>query len=219
MHAVNPQLTPVQLIARIKSTAMPFPTVSDTTPQPPACRASTGATDKQDFECLCTTSFCGAGMLDMGAAVNAALRPAAVAGYSGTVGPNRTLTLDGSASGAAQGRTLTTFAWSVVSATGGAATPVFANASAASTTVISPSVGSYTVRLTVTDSLGGTDTADITIDAASSGGTVTPTTPPASSSSGGGGALGLDLLTLAAAAAGAVRRRRAPAPGARPAGA
>jgi len=213
MHAVNPQLTPVQLIARMKSTAMPFPAQSDNTPQPPACRASTGATDKQDFECICTTSFCGAGMLDMGAAVNAALRPAAVAGYSGTVGPNRTLTLDGSPSGAAQGRMLTGFAWSVVATSGGAATPVFANASAATTTVVSPSVGSYTVRLTVTDSLGGTDTADITVDAASSGGTVTPSTPPASSGSGGGGALGLELLALAVGAAGLARRRRAPSYG------
>jgi serine protease len=213
MRAVNPQLTPVQLIARIKSAAMPFPLLSDNTPQPPACRASTGTTDKQDFECICDTSVCGAGMLDMGAAVNAALRPAAVAGYSGTVGPNRTLTLDGSASGAAQGRTLSTFAWSVVATTGGAATPVFANASAASTTVVSPSLGSYTLRLTVTDNLGGTDTADITVDAASAGGTVTPSTPPATSGSSGGGALGVELLALAAWAACATRRRRAPSYG------
>ena len=115
----------------------------------------------------------------------------------------------GSASGAAQGRTLTTFAWSVVSTSGGAATPVFANAAAATTTVVSPSLGSYTLRLAVTDNLGGTDTADITVDAASSGGAVTPTTPPATSGSGGGGALGGELLALAAAAACAARRRRA----------
>jgi hypothetical protein len=148
-------------------------------------------------------------MLNMGAAVNEALRPSAVAGLSGAVGPGRTLTLDGSASGAAQGRTLSSYAWTVVSTSGGASMPAFANPNVASTTIVSPTLGSYTVRLTVTDSLGATDSADITVDAASSGGTVTPSTPPATSGSGGGGSLAVELVALALLSARSFRQRRA----------
>ncbi len=212
MIAVNPRLTPVQLIARIQATAAAFPTVSDTTPQPPACHTPAGKTDVQNTECLCTTAACGAGMLDSAAAVNAALRPAAVASLSGSVGTGRTLTVDGSSSGAAQGRSLTSFAWSVVSVSGGAAVPAFANPNIATTTVISPTLGAYTLRLTVTDSQGATDTADITVNAATSGGVVTATTPAPSSGSGGGGGLGAELAALAALAMrAAVRRHHCPA--------
>ena len=212
MRAVNPQLTPVQLITRLKSTALPFPTHSDNTGVPGCQTPTTSA--KQDFECICTTTLCGAGMLNMGAAVNEALRPSAVAGVNGSVGAGRTLTLDGSASGAAQGRTIASFAWTVVATSGGAATPAFGNPSLATTTVLSPTTGSYTVRLTVTDNLAATDTADITVEAASTGGAVTPTTPPATSgSSGGGGQLGIELLVLGAGVLLAIARRRARAPG------
>jgi serine protease len=144
-------------------------------------------------------------MLDTGAAVNAALRPAAVAGISGSIGIGRTLTVDGSSSGAASGRSLTGYAWSVVATSGGASLPAFANPASAVTTLLSPSVGSYSLRLTVTDNTAATDTADITVEAVASGGTVTTSTPPASSGSGGGGALGIELLTLAALAG--LRRR------------
>ncbi|MEN9705481.1 MAG: hypothetical protein RLZZ393_1360 [Pseudomonadota bacterium] len=210
MQSTNPGLTMAQLVGRMKASARPFPTTSDTTPTPPACHVPTGSGDVQDLECLCTTASCGAGMLDMGAALREAQRPIAVAGSSGTVGNGKTLTLDGGSSTAAAGRTIASHAWSVVGTTGGATTPVPANPSAATTTVMSPTTGSYTLRLTVTDNIGAADTADITIQAASAGGGVTSTSPPAGPG-GGGGTLGLELLVLAALAA---LRRRAPGPAA-----
>ena len=209
MRAVNPALTPRQLIARIQAGARPFPASSDTTPAPVACHTPAGSSDVQNAECLCTTSVCGAGMLDTAAAVTQALRPSAVATYSGIVATGRLLTLDGSASGVALSRMPATYRWTSASTSGGAATPAFDNPTSAITTVLSPSVGSYTARLIVTDSTGATDTADITVQATDSGGIVTPTTPP-SSSGGGGGLEPLTLLTLLLVSLVRLRRMLAP---------
>ena len=215
MRAVNSHLTPTLLTARLRASAAPFATVSDTTPQPPACHLPTGTADVQDSECICTTAVCGAGMLNMASALAAALRPAAVATYTGPVGVGRTLTLDAGASGAAEGRGPLSYAWTVVSATGGAASPVFGTPAAVTSTVESPSTGSYTVRVTVTDAFSQTDTADVTVVAVNTGGggsTSPPATPvvaPASSGGGGNlGAISLLLLATLAAAACMTRRRR-----------
>ena len=165
----------------------------------------------QDAECLCSTAVCGAGMLDIGAAVAAAQRPAAVATVRGQVGVGRSLTLDGTASTAASGRALASHAWTVLSASGGARTPVLNAPAAASTTLLSPESGSVTLRLTVTDDLGASDTADVTIDAASSGGASSSTAPPPvtpPSAQGGGGDAGLPLLVLLAALQVATTMRR-----------
>lgn len=197
MLAVNPKLTPTKLSARLKETTRAFPTTSDTSPLPPTCHVPTSSSDVQNSECLCTTATCGAGLLDTGAAVSAAFRPVAIATTSGQVGLGRTVTLDGSASGAANGRTIVTYAWSVLSATGGATQPLLAAPDAAVTTMLSPSAGTVTLRLTVTDGAGASDTADVTIQAATSGGAVSSSSAPAAApepSGGGGGAL--DVLTL-----------------------
>ncbi len=71
MLAVNPDLAPRQLIQLVRDSARPFPTTSDTQPQPPACE-SPDITPLQEAECICSTQYCGAGMLDAGAAVAAA---------------------------------------------------------------------------------------------------------------------------------------------------
>jgi serine protease len=71
MLSVSPNLTPAQLTSLIRSSARPFPTVSDNNPQPPACVSPT-VTPVQGTECICNTQFCGAGMLDTHAAVLAA---------------------------------------------------------------------------------------------------------------------------------------------------
>jgi serine protease len=71
MLAVNPALTPQLLIQHIRASARPFPAVSDTNPQPPACQLPAVA-PLQDRECICSTQVCGAGMLDAHAAVLAA---------------------------------------------------------------------------------------------------------------------------------------------------
>lgn len=72
MLTVNPDLSPRQVIDLVRSSARPFPTVSDTQPQPPACQ-SPDVNPLQEFECFCSTLYCGAGMLDAGAAVAAAV--------------------------------------------------------------------------------------------------------------------------------------------------
>ena len=77
MHAVNARLPPALMIARLKESAAPFPTTSDSTPAPPLCHVPTSASDVQNTECVCTTQTCGAGMVDAVAAVAAAQRPIA----------------------------------------------------------------------------------------------------------------------------------------------
>jgi len=74
MLAARPTLMPAQLKQMLQATARAFPT-SGSDPTIVACTAP--ATDAmghpiEQSECYCTTSTCGAGMLDAGAAVRAA---------------------------------------------------------------------------------------------------------------------------------------------------
>jgi serine protease len=196
MKAVNPGLTPALLIGRIKETARVFPTTSPgTTPQPPACQLVTVA-GVQAAECICNTQVCGAGMLNAEAAVIAARRPAVLAQVTGIAGAARPLTLDGSASTAAAGRTIASYAWTVVTVAGGATTPTIQAANQALATVITPSQGSIVLRLTVTDNFASSDSATVTINAV--GGSSTTSPPPDTSNSGGGGALDAIWLMLIA---------------------
>ncbi|HXR51102.1 MAG TPA: S8 family serine peptidase [Steroidobacteraceae bacterium] len=207
MKAVNPALTPAALIARIRSSARPFPTVSDTNPQPPAC-LSPGGGLVQGFECICNTQVCGAGLLFAAGAVNEALRPIALAQITGGISAGMSVTLDGSPSGVAVGRTAS-YQWSVVSVADGASTPTIQNATQAIASVTAPFAGTVNMRLTVTDNLGASDFADVSIFvAARNGGSDTTAPPPSTDVGGGGGALGWpQLLLLGAAGIAALRRR------------
>ncbi len=78
MLSVQPSLTPAQVTDLLRSSARPFPTADSGTgdgthvPQcvtPPAV----GLPQSDQGECFCTSTTCGAGMLDAGAAVRAAL--------------------------------------------------------------------------------------------------------------------------------------------------
>jgi serine protease len=200
MKAVNPTLTPAMLIARIRESARPFPQASDSVPTPTACQLP--RTDLvQESECLCTTQTCGAGMLDAAGAVSAALRPAALAQLNGTVGRDSILMLDASASAVAIGRTVASLAWRVQSIPVGAATPTLTSANTFRATLTSPSVGgSYVFRFTITDNMGASDSADITLAAtANSGSSGSTSPPPATDNGGGGGALSWLALALLAA--------------------
>jgi serine protease len=206
MKAVNPALTPAALIARIKSSARAFPTTSDN-PNIPACHVPASSTDVQQFECICNTQSCGAGLLFAAGAVNEALRPIALATLTGTVGPGAALTLDGSRSGVATGRTAS-YLWSVVSTSNGATAPTIQNPTQAVAAITAPSQGTVVLRLTVTDNLNATDTADLTVTVISTGGSATSTSPPPSTSTGGGGALSWPLLLGMAAMLATYRTRR-----------
>jgi len=91
MFSVQPTITPAALKAALQSSARPFPSsglTDDSTGLPlQACHAP-GTTDQ--LQCYCTTSTCGAGLLDAGAAVAAALgvqTPASTPTADGTSSP------------------------------------------------------------------------------------------------------------------------------------
>ncbi len=72
MLSAQPALSPADVTALLKSSARPFPAAA---PAVPVCAAPQPVTGPQvdQSECSCTTTTCGAGMLDAGAAVRAAL--------------------------------------------------------------------------------------------------------------------------------------------------
>jgi serine protease len=208
LRAVNGSLTPQQIVFLLKDSATPFPN----NPAVGTCTVPTPISAPQDEECNCTTDTCGAGMLNTGAAIAAATNPLAVVQTSGNATVGSTLTLNGSSSFATAGHSITSYQWSVANVTGVA--PTIANASAASTTLQLPGVSEFTLRLTVMDEQGTTDTKEISLATLATpppGPTPTPTpAPPAPvggiGGGGGGGSLGFELLVLGLL--GAVVRRR-----------
>jgi serine protease len=150
MRAVNANLTPPQLIARIKSSATPFPQ--------PAGLAQCVAGSTSSVECACTTGTCGAGMVNAFSAVKAALNPIAAvkvpANFMGSA------TFDASGSAAACGASVATYTWSKTGA-------VTINSGATSAQANVTATGAGTLQLVVTDSAGNTDTAVVNLTATS----------------------------------------------------
>lgn len=75
MLSLKPSLTPAEVSALLRSTSRPFVSsgggIAGEAP-PPVCQAPTTS---EQLECFCTTSTCGAGMLDAGAVVAAVAPP------------------------------------------------------------------------------------------------------------------------------------------------
>ncbi|MBX3604361.1 MAG: S8 family peptidase [Piscinibacter sp.] len=190
MLSVRPDLTPAEVRSLIRSSATSFPT-SGGTAGIPQCHAP-NSTDQD--ECYCTTSTCGAGMLNAAAAVAAAqgfVTPvnASIAASATSVAVGGTVTLNASGSTVGSGRTIASYAWAITSGAGFAAFDGATNG--ASVTLTGTAAGTVVVTLTVTDSVGtvGTDTQTLFVTNSSSGG----------GGGGGGGALdGLGLLLLGA---------------------
>jgi serine protease len=182
MFSAAPNLTNAQVVSILKSTARPFPSVSDTTPQPPVCKAPTSTV--QD-ECICTTSTCGAGMLDAGAAVAAAQAlstgsypTAVVSPTSASVVAGSTVTLDGSGSLVGSSGTALTYQWSIPD--GDSFITLDAATGSSAVVVTGVSAGKGQVRLTVTDPATGLTNST----------TVAVVVTAAASASGGGGSSG-----------------------------
>ena len=192
MFSANPALSPVDTLNALKSTARPFPSSGAiATPGSPAVTACTApGSVAQNSECYCTTGTCGAGLLDAGAAVAFVARVTAnIAVASTSVVTGASVAFDGSGSHAAVGRTIATYLWAI---TDGAAIASFSSATnAATATLATSAAGSVTVSLTVTDSVGQSDTASTTLTVS---GPPPVVTPPATSSGGGGGAMELGWL-------------------------
>ncbi len=208
MLSAAPNLTNAQVVNILKSTARPFPTVSDTVPNPSTCKAPTGTV--QD-ECICTTSTCGAGMLDAGAAVTAASAlstgpsasytwpTAVVASATASVVAGSTVTIDGSGSLPGSSGAAVTYKWSIPD---GDSFITLGASTGASLVVTGVSAGTGQVQLSVTDPTSGltnNTTVAVAVSAA-----------PAGGGGGGGGAASpawLAALALAGVLLGARRKR------------
>jgi serine protease len=149
MRAANANLTPPQIIARMQASATAFPQPV-TTPQ---CMAGSSSS----VECACTTSTCGAGMVNALSAVMAARNPiAAVSIPAGFTSGSATFDAGGSA--AACNATMASYAWS----TSGAVHIVSGGTSSAVNVMVS---GAGSLTLVVKDAAGNTDTAVVNFTA------------------------------------------------------
>ena len=171
MLSVNPSLTPAQIKTMLQSSATRFPVQPSvvTSSTAPVCQAPTSAT--QD-ECFCTTSTCGAGMLNTFAAVGAAgsrttaIAPLAFIGLPATtVTAGSSAALNATSSLSFSGKTIASYAWSVTQ--GSNIASIASGATSANATLLATSAGAVTVSLTVTDSAGlsSTNTQSLTIGA------------------------------------------------------
>jgi serine protease len=208
MLSVNPKLTPAQIRSALQGSARPFP-VRDAASSLPACKAPTAV--EQD-ECYCTTSTCGAGMLDAGRAVAAVapsgtLPPSAfIIASSTTPTVGDAVSLDGSRSNANGSLLLVSYQWQITSGASLASLTGAINTNKA--TLATTTEGAVTVSLTVTDNSGASSTSSTVINVQAT----PPVTPPASGGGGSGGGAsssGWVLMVLLAAALLLVQNLRA----------
>ena len=164
MRAVNANLTPPQLIARLESSATPFPAPPSGIPVCPTVDPTTGT-----GECACPNDHtqCGAGMVNAFSAVKAALNPIAAIASPATLTVGTPAMFDASGSVAACNVGVTpnvplsvaSYSWTAtggVMIQSGALTPQ-------ATVVFNGAAG--TLTLTVTDSATHTDTATVAVAA------------------------------------------------------
>jgi serine protease len=227
MVSVNATLPSAEITERLRAGARAYPAVSGI----PVCRNPSSINDRQTAECACTSTACGAGVVDAIGALEQARRPLAVIVAPASVAAGQNAQLQANASTASCGRSLQAYAWAVLATGAGGA--LIAGANTASATVLPPTSGTLQLQLTVTDNQGARDTAlvNVTATTASSdspqvvAGPACPselsfappvTTPPsaptapvAGGSGGGGGALDLwFLLVLGGALLWRVAHRR-----------
>jgi serine protease len=168
MQSAVSGLSPATLRSLLQASARSFPS-SGAASGVAACRSNSNAA--QTSECYCTTSTCGAGMLDAGAAVAAALGStastpvaapvAAISGSSSALREGDTALLDGSGSTAGSGRSLVRYAWQLDS--GSAQLALMGDTDGSSVTVQALATGSAVLRLTVTDSAGQSASSTLAI--------------------------------------------------------
>jgi len=159
MLAINPALTPEQILQKLQATARPFPAGSE-----------------------CTTVTCGAGMLDATIAVQSAantVSPTADAGIDQVATGNAVVALTAERSAAAAPASLARYVWTQVSGP----TVAMSNSNGVSATFVAPAQGgNLRFRLTVADDGGLTATDDVNVAVAAA----TVSSAAASSSAGGG---------------------------------
>lgn len=164
MLEVHPGLSVGEIQRRIKAAATPFPAPDPALPTCPEVGAIGSGIDGQ---CNCTTSTCGAGMLDADNAMAQALAPAAAFTTLDPLAPNTSIRLDSADSTAALTRTITAWSWTLVQGSAGAS---LSNSASQIASLQVTAAGNYRIRLTVTDNLGASSTIDSTLTIGSSGG-------------------------------------------------
>lgn len=202
----NPALTPAQVRALLQGSARAFPTTGGSAGAR-ACAAP--ASGVEQLECYCpnegaaTYPLCGAGLLDAGAAVNAAANGLAVIELpAGPAVRGNIVTLSSANSVAGPGRSITAWTWTLLD--GGGSVGGFTGGTTGATTSLSPiSAATIVVRLTTTDDLGSTATTTKSIVV-----TDTPQVPVLSGGGSGGGAWSWPWLLALAAAVLALARCR-----------
>lgn len=190
MLAVNPFLSPRQLIERMRAGARPHV----------ATGLAACGTPGAGAVCNCTTTTCGAGLLDANTSVQLATGPAVVIKPVGEVEPGTVITLDGSQSVPIPGRSIVSYQWVQVS--GPPVTLSSANSAVAKATLVVED--SYVFSLTVVDNF--TRVGEDTVRAVAA-------MPVLAASGGGGGGStgqlwGLSLWAWVIAVALCQRRRR-----------
>jgi serine protease len=203
MLSRSPDLLPTQVRSTMMAAARLFPT-SGGTAGIPMCQPPTGGIQR---ECYCTTSTCGAGMLDARAAVAAVSPPnaprALIFTTPAVVLPNTTITVDGSTSVGGSGTNIASYLWSLP-ANGGIAT-LGATTNAPTATITTTGEGTFTVRLRISDANNATDTRDLVVQVATPV-VQQPGTP--TNGSGGGGSLSWPWLLALLTAVALLRPRR-----------
>ncbi len=160
MLSVDPALTPAGIKTALQASARAFPSIGSDAAVA-ACKAPSSA---EQLECHCTTSTCGAGLLDAGAAVarvagltTPPLAITSVSSLTPTVGA--TVNLEGLSSS----RSAVAYQWQL---TAGASIARFlTSTSTGSTSLTTTGPGIVTVSLLVTDSAGASASATQTITA------------------------------------------------------
>jgi serine protease len=188
MRAVNANLTPAQLIARIESSATAFPQPATLIANGYVCPTA----DPVSGECACPNdhSQCGYGMANARSAVKAAQRPIAAVVVPASSGVGSAAVLDASGSAASCGRTIASYAWTATPST------LIPLGSTAAQVTVTPNGSTGTVTLVVTDNLGDTDTATLSVAA---GGAITKAaaTPTSAGTSAGACPTPLTVTTSA----------------------
>jgi serine protease len=196
MLAANPGLAEADVARFIKSSASPFPLDSAL----PTCPITSA-----DGQCNCTTTTCGAGMLNTAGAVSAAAAAAVtdpVASISVPASPvaGTAFTLGSAGSTVPSGATLVSWKWIQLSGPG---TGSFSADNIASPSFTAPVAGTYVLSLTVTDDAGRQGTSQTTIE-------VQPAAAKSSGGGGGGGAIDIGSLSALLCLAILAARRRLP---------
>jgi serine protease len=147
MRAVNANLTPAQVISRMKSSATAFPANTGNLPVCPNVDPVSG-------ECSCVPSQCGAGMVNALSAVKAALNPIATISATG----NTVFDAGGSVTACNIPGALS-YAWT---STGGV---IIQSGNNLAQVTVAPPASAGTLVLTVTDSAGHMDSAGVSFNA------------------------------------------------------